>query len=482
MSAPALRLLIGAQHRALFAAALLLSAVCCLVLLVPSRSEALPTGTRSIEVVIGKFADDAGYPYTVAEANDAVFDGKDSAQAFYNAITGVTYGGREDTRQVSSTMNRAEVTDCGSMFDFQNDIAAQAGTGGATHTIIVGPRNEVCPPSAFGEFGDSAGSFPKSIFLNGRLTHNGEPNWRLVAHEMGHGYGARHAGACRPTFPKTPCNGDDYGDPFDIMGASTGALAGWMSSWNLYRQGQIAGSRVRIANQTGSYSLTAGNQLDGKGTKLILIPRSDPDLRYYALEIRARRSLDNFLDAGARLYNAVTVRLAVDPLGPPSAIETFIVPANPAAAIRDWPLAACETYSEPAEGIKLRTLSAGGGEAEIQIAVGGDKLKGNCGGGSSAKKKVKLKAKPRKAKAGVQIRLITRMTPCRAANGERVIFQRKVKKGWEKVGKPRQAKGKRCKATGRVKLRKTSVFRARSPKSSDYGNATSNKVKVRARG
>lgn len=91
-------------------------------------------------------------------------------------------------------------------------------------------------------------------------------------------------------------------------------------------------------------------------------------------------------------------------------------------------------------------------------------------------KTVKLKAKPRKVDRGERVRLRAKVLPCAGHEGDVVQFFRRKKKVTTK-----QSNGS-CVAKVRVKVPRTTVFRAVSPQQDDdHLKGTSRKVKVRVR-
>jgi hypothetical protein len=91
-------------------------------------------------------------------------------------------------------------------------------------------------------------------------------------------------------------------------------------------------------------------------------------------------------------------------------------------------------------------------------------------------KAVKLKAKPRRVDRGDRTRLIARVSPCQGHEGDVVRFLRKKKRIASKKSNAA------CVAKLKVKVRKTSVFRAVSPmQDADHLAGRSRKVKVRVR-
>jgi hypothetical protein len=98
------------------------------------------------------------------------------------------------------------------------------------------------------------------------------------------------------------------------------------------------------------------------------------------------------------------------------------------------------------------------------------------GGPVPSSKLVTLKAKPRTVDRGDRTRLRAKVFPCAGHEGDVVQFFRKKKKI-----RTKQSNGS-CVAKVKVKVRKTSAFRAVSPQQDDdHLKGTSKKVKVRVR-
>jgi hypothetical protein len=91
-----------------------------------------------------------------------------------------------------------------------------------------------------------------------------------------------------------------------------------------------------------------------------------------------------------------------------------------------------------------------------------------------AEKVVILKARPKKLEAGERTRLKATVSPCAGHEGDVVEFYR----GATRIAA--KASNASCVASKRVRLRRTSSFKAISPQQdADHGAGTSNKVKVR---
>ncbi|MGE4427533.1 MAG: hypothetical protein AB7G37_13870, partial [Solirubrobacteraceae bacterium] len=243
-------------------------------LVVATSANALPAGERHVKVLITHWADQPGtYPFTVEHVRDEVFypvagdpagNGNATANGYFQAVSGgasslVETGG---IQQVPSTLNStdAAVTGC-NQNAVLSDVIAQSGiTEDVYDHVIVATPPMPCPGSGWAEIPGNR------VFLNGKVI------WRLVAHEMTHNYGARHAGACTVVHANGDCDANSYGDPFDIMGASTGSLAGFPSGWNLERLGLISPGPPSIVHVTGdgTYNLHPVNDPAATGSPKVL--------------------------------------------------------------------------------------------------------------------------------------------------------------------------------------------------------------------
>jgi hypothetical protein len=106
---------------------------------------------------------------------------------------------------------------------------------------------------------------------------NGEFDFRVVAHELGHTFGLQHA-----NFWKTK-DGDPvsssgesimYGDPFDVMGDNYryGGRADF-NPWYKYQLGWIQDDQVQTVNQNGTYRVYRFDDGEATGTLALRVAR-----------------------------------------------------------------------------------------------------------------------------------------------------------------------------------------------------------------
>jgi uncharacterized delta-60 repeat protein len=187
------------------------------------------------------------------------------------------------------------------------------------------------------------------------LWTNGSFDLRVVAHELGHNYGLRHANlwSVNDGNPVSP-NGTslEYGDPFDIMGK--GNFFNYdFSHWNKSLLQWLPDSTITVANCDATYRIY---RFDSSKADLTL-PRAlkivcDNTRDYW---IGYRRGLDNAAtDGGAYVlwgYNTAQQGNLIDLLTPGS---------NPANA----PLPLLSTFNDTDAGITIRPTAQGGSDAE----------------------------------------------------------------------------------------------------------------------
>jgi gametolysin peptidase M11/hemolysin type calcium-binding protein len=313
---------------------------------------------RTAAVILFNFVNDSRRPYTLEQARQVVFTGEHSANAYLRESS---FGRAGLSGDVYGWYTIAEPTD-GCPFAQWGRAAQTAATaagvdlGAYQHYVLVFPRVPACEWSGMAEM-------PGSLsWINGELTV------RVVGHELGHNLGAHHAAGLRcveggvPVAVGGTCSADEYGDPFDIMGAGERHT----SNWNKARLGWLGGSNLATASGTGTFVLAAQESLTSD-VQLLRIPRGDGLFYYLELRQPFGSFFDNFAAADP-VVRGVTVRLAPDYS---SSVPSHLIDTTPATAtFEDAPLGAGRTFSDPQHGVWIVNRGILGGKATVEVSLG----------------------------------------------------------------------------------------------------------------
>ncbi|HEV7806203.1 MAG TPA: hypothetical protein VGO80_10310 [Solirubrobacteraceae bacterium] len=331
---------------------------------------AVGPGPRTLLVILLTTADVPTTTATVNRASAAVFTGASSANALYTQQSaGATrFVGRRlaDEGDVAGPLAIA-VSTAGCPFYALADAAdAAARTAGWAvdaydHVLYALPAGSGC---SWGGLGELPGR---------RLWSVGDPDSRIVAHELGHNLGAHHANAYRCTNGGGPavtlsasCTSQDYEDPFDVMGS----FMRLMSSWHRAQIGELPAGQTLGVRESQTVTLSSSDDIASAGTRLLLIPRKDPRVPVSSwLAVERRSSLGPF-DLWAvndAVQRGVTVRL-VGPLT--LAAESQLLDASPAtASFSDAALQVGQTMTDAAHGISIRLVSTAGTTATVALTM-----------------------------------------------------------------------------------------------------------------
>lgn len=264
-------------------------------------------GEQKVAVLLVNFSDDASQPYSIAQANDVVFN---QASAFM----------RENSFQNTSlsgnvfgwlTLPMAKTCLTGDIADAAKLAATNAGVNLAAYSrfIHIFPRNDACVWSGVGTVGGTV----SDAWINGRL------ELKVVAHEMGHNFGLQHSHSndCDLTPLGATCTTYDYGDVADVMGANT---ASHFNAFQKERLGWLnAGVQppITTASASGTFTISAYEAATADA-KALKVPRGiDPvsgAKRWYYVEYRQPIGFDAGL-AGlyqSNLVNGVLIRTGTD--------------------------------------------------------------------------------------------------------------------------------------------------------------------------
>ena len=176
-------------------------------------------------------------------------------------------------------------------------VAAEFSDGYAT-------AGAVCPEVPFtGCLPTYPANFRRAVVGGGAVTSLGpglEPQWSVVAHEIGHALNWPHSYGGLTTIPNTT-ETNTYDNPMDVMsgGARSGIPVGAIA-YHRYAAGWIDPAEVATHRSgIGTYRLASNG---APGTQMLVLPLTEEG-HYYLLDARRRSSYDSRLpQAGVEVY------------------------------------------------------------------------------------------------------------------------------------------------------------------------------------
>lgn len=313
-------------------------------------------GQKKIAVILFNFSNDTRQPFTPATVTNNVFTSSQSLAAYYNEQT---FGKTTVTGEVMGWYTIGQTNaNCdqnyGSWSSSARSAAESAGKdlSSYTHFIYIWP-SLAC---GFAGVADLPGN---RAWMNGTFSlHN-------LAHEFGHNLGAQHASS----------QGNEYGDPFDVMGEPQGSNKYHMNNFHKGQLGWWEPSHTTLINSIGNYDLYP-NELSANSPTALRIPVSFDSTAgpmYYYIEYRVPFGFDNFANSDP-VVNGVSIRSASgydrnsSILVPSTLIDTTL--ATP--TLWDAPLLNGQTWNDAAKGIQIKVGGISGSNANVEILAAGN--------------------------------------------------------------------------------------------------------------
>jgi uncharacterized delta-60 repeat protein/M6 family metalloprotease-like protein len=198
---------------------------------------------------------------------------------------------------------------------------------------------------------------------------NGEYDFRVAAHELGHTWGLRHANLWLVTDGNAVSAAgttSEYGDDFDTMGANfANSLNTDFNPWFKNLLGWIADSQVQTVATSGTYRVNRFDAAAATGTLALKVVRDAT--RNYWIGTRRSFTANSSMSQGAYVvwgYNSNTTSNLLD----------LTTPGPNAASVADAALAPGATLVDTVGNVSLKTVATGGTAPaqylDIEINVG----------------------------------------------------------------------------------------------------------------
>ncbi len=321
-------------------------------------------GEQRTLMILVNFQNAVVEPYTPASASNLLFT---TVSNFYreNSQNQTWLTGVVTSRWYTIPMNNTNC-DTNAIRSYAQQAAQADGyvLSNYRRFIYAFPSNSGC--SGWWGLGQVGGSTTHS-WINGSLA------LRVLGHELGHNVGLYHAKAleCGTTVLSDPCSAIEYGDPADIMGASTAHF----SAFQKERLGWLDyGSSLPITTVTSSGTYTIEPYAGaGAGPKALKVLKSvDTSGRRTHFYIEHRFGVANTFDSGfagnANVANGVVIHTGTESVGN-SIYALDLTPET--SSWNDLALtAAAPDFFDPVSGVTIKTLSASSAGATVQVLFG----------------------------------------------------------------------------------------------------------------
>lgn len=337
-------------------------------------------GQQSVLVILVNFQDDNIEPYTVTDAQNAVFV---SANNFIQensygqtSLTGAVVGWYTIPDSVTTCNTSQMATDAQS-------AATAAGVNLANYTryVYMFPQDDAC---GFGGASNVGGS-PSESWINGTPANGGTTlDLHVIDHEFGHAFGLWHSHLFDCGTTATICSSpsiDEYGDIIDTMGAPQ-PVSPHYHAFQKERLGWLnygTSPSIQTVTTSGTYTIYP-YEVAGPGPNALKVLKSTDSTTgantWYYLESRQAIGFDAFLtdgsDGGLLGQNETTGVLfhvgtdndgnTGDLLDMTPATLTYYFWFDPSLAVG-------QSFQDPAAGVTFTTVSVTSSGAVVNVQL-----------------------------------------------------------------------------------------------------------------
>lgn len=332
-------------------------------------------GSRKVLILLVNFTNTVMPSLTVEQARSNVFTGANSANEYFKAaslnrfnLTGVQ---RSDGDVLGWMTIPFTNSDCENNLEDNwtkaaDTIARDNGYEPNNYNSIIYVFPITCRSSA--TLGDLGGT---NVQQRAWLRDTSFLDFRVIAHELGHNLGLRHADGyvCSGTNIPIDCQIVEYADIYSAMGNRSSFF---FNNYHRYSLGWLTG-RMQVVTESGDYDLVAPS-IPAKGNQILQIPLKEASgfsSFSYFLEFRRPWSFDNQMPNNnyQSVYRGVGIRFASNLLGN----KTYLIDTTPNTRgyFYDAPLTIGNTFTDTRYGVSITTLStnpARGARVRIQLS------------------------------------------------------------------------------------------------------------------
>jgi hypothetical protein len=177
---------------------------------------------------------------------------------------------------------------------------------------------------------------------------NGYFSLREAGHELGHNYGLSHANLWETGAGGTVIgagSSQEYGDPFDCMGAGNVTQANHFNAWFKNLLNWLPDADVSLINAAGTYRIQAYDSVSSTGKRALKIQRDAAT--FYWVEFRQA------LAANVSVYNGAVIHWGYSTNKQSNLLDMTYTTAT----ADDAALGVGQTFIDTANGIQIKTIS-----------------------------------------------------------------------------------------------------------------------------